>query len=418
MLNKLLARTKILIAIATVFLAFGPGITNASDHNPDPANWQAVLKEAKGQTVYWNAWGGSALINDYIAWAGAEVEKRYGVKVTHVKVTDTANVVATVLAEKSVGMDSQGKVDLIWINGENFASMKRAKLLFTPGWADKLPNWKYVDVENKPTVTVDFTIPTDYLESPWGSAKLVFFYDTARQNNASELPDSIKQLVAWAKANPGRFTYPQPPNFIGSTFLKQALSELASDPSKLLKAVVEEEFDDVVKPLFDLLDELHPLMWRQARTFPKNHVAMRQLMADKELDIIFAFNPSFASNAIANNELPPTVRSFVFSGGTLGNSHFVAIPYNATAKAGSLVLANFLQSPEAQARKQDPNIWGDPTILSMDKLNTDDKASFDKLELGIATLKPGELGPMLPEPHPSWMNRIEKEWARRYIIGN
>ena len=400
---------------AALSLALFSGFLTSSAQAADPANWDAVLKEADGQTVYWNAWGGSPRINDYIAWAGGELKKRYNISVEHVKVKDTANVVATVLAEKTAGKDKNGKVDLIWINGENFAAMKRQNLLMTPGWADKLPNWKYVDVENKPTISVDFTIPTDGLESPWGGAKLVFFYDTARTRDT---PNSIRGLVEWAQKNPGRFTYPQPPNFIGSTFLKQALSELATDPSKLLKPVVEDEFDEVTKPLFALLDELHPLMWRKGRAFPKNHVAMRQLMADKELDIIFAFNPSFASSAIANDELPDTVRSFVFSKGTLGNTHFVAIPYNAAAKAGSLVLANFLLSPEAQARKQDPAIWGDPTVLNVDKMSSSERARFDRLELGIATLKPAELGAMLPEPHPSWMNRLEKEWARRYGVGN
>jgi len=147
-------------------------------------------------------------------------------------------------------------------------------------------------------------------------------------------------------------------------------------------------------------------------------VAMRQLMADKELDIIFAFSPSFASSAIANDELPDSVRSFVFSGGTLGNTHFVAIPFNAASKAGALVLANFLMSPEAQAHKQDPKIWGDPTVLNVGKMNADNQARFANLELGIATLKPEQLGPMLPEPHPSWMNRLEKEWRNRYGVNN
>ena len=285
MFEHLIFKAKTAFLIATLFSVIGLASANATGDKPDAANWSAVLEKAKGETVYWNAWGGSPLVNDYIAWAGGEVEKRYGVSVKHVKITDTANVVATVLAEKSVGKDKDGKVDLIWINGENFASMKRAGLLFTPGWADKLPNWIYVDVENMPTITVDFTIPTDSLESPWGGAKLVFFHDSARQ---TKLPNSVKELAEWAKINPGRFTYPQPPNFIGSTFLKQALSELAGDPSKLLSPVVESEFDGVIKPLFDLLDQLHPVMWRQGRAFPKNHVAMRQLMADKELDIIFA----------------------------------------------------------------------------------------------------------------------------------
>jgi len=145
---------------------------------------------------------------------------------------------------------------------------------------------------------------------------------------------------------------------------------------------------------------------------------MSQLLADGELDIIFAFNPSEASSAIAQNRLPNTVRSFTFSGGTLGNTHFVAVPYNAKSKAGALVLANFLISPEAQARKQDPNVWGDPTVLNVNKLSADEKAKFAELDLGVATLKPENLGPMLPEPHPSWMVEIEKEWTRRYAAGN
>ena len=142
------------------------------------------------------------------------------------------------------------------------------------------------------------------------------------------------------------------------------------------------------------------------------------MLADGELDIIFAFNPAEASSAIAQNKLPDSVRSFTFSGGTLGNTHFVAIPYNASAKAGALVLANFLLSPRAQARKQDPQIWGDPTVLNLAKLGEEDRARFAALDLGIATLKPDQLGPMLPEPHPSWMTAIEEEWNRRYGAGN
>ncbi|EFL89914.1 ABC transporter substrate-binding protein [Ahrensia sp. R2A130] len=395
--------------------------TTAFAADPNPAKWDEVLAQAKGQTVYFNAWGGSQNINDYITWAGSELQARYGVNVEHVKLDDTASAVATVIAEKTAGKTEGGRVDLIWINGENFASMKDKALLYTTpdgdGWATKLPNWALVDVENKPTITVDFTIPTDGLESPWGGAKMVFFHDTAREK-IGDLPDSIRGLAGWAMKNPGRFSYPAPPDFIGSSFLKQALSELVGDPDVLQQPVVDAEFEDVTAPLFNYLDGLHPNLWRSGRAFVKNYPAMVQGLADGELDIIFAFNPAEASSAIAQDRLPDTIRSFTFSGGTLGNTHFVAIPFNANAKAGALVLANFLLSPEAQARKQDPTIWGDPTVLNVDKLAADDKAKFAALDLGIATLKPEELGPMLPEPHPSWMAAIEKEWAKRYATGN
>ncbi len=385
--------------------------------DPDATKWDEVLADAKGETVYFNAWGGAESINAYLEWAGSELQQRFGVKLVHVKLDDTASAVNKVVAEKAAGRNEGGTVDLIWINGENFASMKRQELLLSPGWVEKLPNWKYVDVEHKPTIRTDFTIAVDGLESPWGMAKLVFFHDSAKTDAAS-MPNSAKNLLDWAKKSPGRFTYPQPPDFVGSSFLKQVLSELVADHSALLKPVDEATFETVTAPLFAWLDELNPLLWRSGKTYPQNYPAMKQLLADNEVDIIFAFNPSEASSAIAAGELPDTVRSFTFPGGTLANTHFVAIPYNAAAKAGALVAADFLLSPEAQARKQDPKVWGDPTVLAIAKLDAADRARFDALDLGIATLKPDELGPAIDEPHPSWMNRLETEWKRRFGAAN
>ncbi len=399
----------LLAAIATF------GVALAGARAADLSDWKSVEEKARGQTVYFNAWGGAQNINDYIAWAGEAVKQRFGVNVVHVKLGDTANAVGAVVAEKAAGRDDGGAIDLIWINGENFAAMKKQDLLFSPSWADRLPSWQFVDWQNKPTITRDFTTPTDGLEAPWGMAKMVFFQDSAR---GLEMPDSFTELVAWTKAHPGRFSYPAPPDFIGSSFLKQALSESVADPGKLLEPVVEGEFEMVTAPLFALLDEMHPNLWRAGRTFPKNKEALRQLLADNEIDIAFAFSPAEASNAIANGELPDTVRSFVFSGGTLGNTHFLTIPYNSTAKEGALVLANFLMSPEAQLRKQDPAVWGDPTVLDVTALLQDDRKAFDKLDLGVATLKPDELGPTLNEPDASWLTRLEHEWAKRYGVAN
>lgn len=391
--------------------------TSAAFADPESQIWEMVVKEAEGQTVYWNAWGGSTQINDYIAWVGQNLEDEYGIEVVHVKLDDTANAVSAVVAEKAAGKDENGSIDLIWINGENFASMKRQELLYGPDWVQNLPNWQFVDVENKPTITTDFTIPTDGMESPWGMAKLVFFHDSAR-TAPTDMPDNADDLLKWTAENPGRFSYPQPPDFIGSSFLKQILIEKVEDKSLLQQSADDVDFEAVSKPLFDYLDEMHPNLWREAKAFPRDYPSMSQLLADGELDITFAFNPATASSAIANDELPDTVRSFTFSGGTLGNTHFVAIPYNANAKAGALVLADFLISPDAQLRKQDPAFWGDPTVLAMDKLSEEQAAAFNELDLGIATLRPDELGPAFDEPHPSWMTKIEEKWAARYGVAN
>jgi putative thiamine transport system substrate-binding protein len=385
----------------------------AQEVTPDPKDWDAITEAAEGQTVYWHAWGGSNSINDYIAWAGDRVSDRYGVTVEHVKLKDTADAVSRVIAEKSAGKDAGGAVDLIWINGENFAAMKEPGLLYGP-WAEDVPNWQFVDVAGKAAVTSDFTVPTDGLEAPWGMAQIIFYHDTAR---LSEPPRSIRALAAWAQANPGRFAYPQPPDFLGSTFLKQAVLELAPDPSVLTEPVSEESYHEATAPLWAYLDDLTPNLWRGGAAYPQSGPRLIQLMNDGEIDLALSFNPNEPSNAIANFELPDTVRSYVLDGGTIGNASFVAIPYNANAKAGALVLANFLMSPQAQAHKSDPAVWGNGTVLALDKLSPEDRAAFDGIERGIAALSPADLGAALPEPHPSWMVRLEQDWTARYGAG-
>src|SRR6185503_2914260 len=147
----------------------------ASDALPD---WGAVLAKARGQSVYFNAWGGSERINAYIAWAGERVQALYGVTLRQVKLADTAEAVSRVLAEKAAGRTGDGSIDLIWINGENFAAMKKNGLLFGP-FASALPNLRLVD-DGRPSIAADFTVPVEGLEAPWGMAQLVFEYDSAR----------------------------------------------------------------------------------------------------------------------------------------------------------------------------------------------------------------------------------------------
>ncbi|SFS19447.1 ABC transporter substrate-binding protein [Yoonia litorea] len=379
--------------------------------NPDPSDWTAVTEEAEGQTVFWNAWGGSTTTNDFIAWVGERVAEDYGVTLEHVKLTDTADAVTRVLAEKQAGEDDDGAIDMIWINGANFAAMKEADLLFGP-FAEQLPNWAFVDVEGK-TVQTDFTVPVEGYEAPWAMAQVVFIHDTA---DLAEPLGSMNAILEWSQANPGRFTYPQPPDFLGTTFLKQALVDLLDDPSVLADPATDENYAEVTAPLWAFLEDLTPTLWREGRAYPASGPAQLQLIADGEVDLAISFSPGEATAAIANNQLPPSVRTFVLDKGTIGNASFVAIPYNSGSKEAAMVVANFLMSPEAQVRAQNPEILGYGTVLDMQALSDDDRAAFENLELGIATLSPAELGTVQDEPHPSWMTRIADDWADRYGV--
>ena len=375
--------------------------------------WDDVLARARGQTVYWNAWGGDPTTNDFIAWVGQSVLDRYGVKIVQVKLTDTSDAVTRVLAEKTAGRSSGGTVDLIWINGANFAAMKRQGLLFGP-FSQELPNYPLVDVTGKPTTTTDFSVPVEGMESPWEMAQFVFVYDSAR---LPAPPKTIAALLDWAKAHPGRFTYPQPPDFFGLTFLKQVLVDLTPDKSVLQQPASDANFAAVTAPLWAYIDALRPNLWRQGKAYPKSGPDQRQLLSDGEIDIALSFTPFEAATSIAQHLLPATARVYVLDGGTIGNTNFVAIPFNASAKEGAMVVANFLLSPEAQARAQDPRYLGDFTVLDLDKLSADQRAAFATIPPNPAVPTNAELGTQLLEPDESWMTRIQQEWVRRYSGG-
>ncbi|WP_158107438.1 ABC transporter substrate-binding protein [Vibrio furnissii] len=357
-------------------------------------SWQDISDKARGQTVYFHAWGGSQEINQYIRWAGEQLKTQYGVELKQVKITDTAETVTRLIAEKAAGKESGGSVDLMWINGENFKSMKNNDLLYGP-FVETLPNWQYINASLP--IDSDFSEPTDGLEAPWGVGQLVFIYDHQKLNNP---PQSFAELLSYAKAFPNRITYPRPPEFHGTSFLKALLIELTNNDAALSKPVDAQSFALITAPLWHYLDELHAVAWRAGKQFPSGSSEMIQLLDDDQIDLALTFNPNAVYSAQASGKLAKTTRVHAMQAGALSNIHFLAIPWNATAKEGALVAINFLMSPEAQSRKGDMNVWGDPSVLRNDVLTG--SAANTKLFKSIA------------EPHPSWQTALEAAWQTRY----
>lgn len=357
-------------------------------------DWQAVEQKAQGQTVYFYAWGGSPEINNYLRWADKRLNSEYGVRLKHVKIGDTAEAITRLAAEKTAQKNSNGSIDMVWINGENFKSMKRYKLI-TDSFATQLPNWQYVD-KSLPVYS-DFSEPTLGLEAPWGVGQLVFIYDTQTLTNP---PASFNDLLAYAVKHPNKLSYPKPPSFYGTSFLKAALLELARDNAPLYQPVDTQTFAAISAPLWDYLDKFHAVAWRNGKQFPASAAETIQLLDDGEIDIAISFNPNEATISQQSGKLSETTVAYAMKAGALSNIHFLSIPWNASAKEGALVAINFLLSPEAQSRKGDLAIWGDPTVLTASHIT--------------GSAKNTTLFKAIPEPHPSWQTALEAEWQKRY----
>ena len=127
-----------------------------------------------------------------------------------------------------------------------------------------------------------------------------------RRRSAARAGDPPRSLLDWARHHPGRTTHPVVQNFLGATFLKQALYELAADPSRLQVPATDADFGKVTAPLWAWYDALRPNLWRHGEQFPASGSAQRQLMNDGELDLMISFNPAEASGA---GLLPDTART-------------------------------------------------------------------------------------------------------------
>ena len=100
--------------------------------------------------------------------------------------------------------------------------------------------------------------------------------------------------------------------------------------------------------------------------------------------------------------------------GSLSNTHFVAIPYNASHINGAKLVANFMLSIDAQAKKQQPHIWGDRTVLDLSLLSEHQAHLFTQPNPHPSSLISTVQSPALAEPHPSWVKVINHGWLMRY----
>lgn len=386
------------------------------------SRWQQIESLGKNQSVYFYAWGGDAQINAYIQWAAQQVKAKYNINLVHVKLSDTSEAVSRVLAEKSANNNDKGSVDLIWINGANFATMSEHSLLLKQ-WANKLPNFSYTDPSNNPAVNFDFGIPTNGMEAPWGQASLTFYYDSLAIDGTANntLPTTLNQLLSWSAQNPGRFSYPKPPDFLGMSFLKYALVMLHQQSDETLKAQLNQPATaqntaQVLNPLWDFLNKLHPTLWRGGKHFMQSGAQMRRLVGDTELSIAFTFSAPEVPAAVKRYDLPKSIRSYAMQDGSLSNTHFVAIPYNASHQQSAQLVANFLLSPEAQAQKQKAHVWGDKTVLIQSTLTPQQQALFKTAKPHPSALPFNSIKRTLSEPHPSWVSAIMQGWQARFGV--
>ncbi|MCW8965389.1 MAG: ABC transporter substrate-binding protein [Candidatus Pacearchaeota archaeon] len=394
---------RIIVCLSLAFILF-ISCSEKKEINWLEKEYNEIERSARGSTVTFYMWGGSTIINTWIdSYVATLVKERFDVTLNRVPMD--ASVFISKLMDQKSAHKTNGSMDLLWINGENFKNAYGMGLLYGP-FTHKLPNFnKYIDPA---TVEYDFGFPVMGYEAPYGKAQFVFEYDSAK---ISEFPDTFESLLSWVKEHPGRFTYPQPPDFTGSAFVRQVYYAVTGGYEQYMNGFDAKLFLETELLLWTYLNQLKPYLWQKGKTYPKDIAALDTLFERGEVDLNMSYHQSHAQNKITHGQYPDTVRSFVMKDASISNTHFIAIPYNSPNKAGALVVINQILSVEVQYNKNTPEAWGDFTILDMNRLDPKDRSLFKNLDLGAATLSIEELALYaVPEIPSSYLEKLEQGW--------
>ncbi len=368
-------------------------------------SWEEITAAADGQSVKLWMWCGSAPINSWVnGWLAGQLSERYGISLVQSCVAGPDEFVQQILGERAAGTDQNGAVDLVWVNGPSFRSLKTGAGLYGP-WSEAAPSGAYYDWNN-PSIAYDFGFPVDGYEIPFGAAQQVFEFDSAV---VPEPPTTMAELLQWIRDNPGGFTYPAPPDFTGSAFVRLTCYHAAGGYQAFQGAFDQAVFDENSPACWALLNEIEPSLAPYPDTQGADIERFKASLAARTPAIRVTYQVGNAQTRIDNAEYPESVRTFVLDDGTIGNTSYIAVAYNAPSLPAAVVTADLIASPDAQLEAVRDLNWLTP--LDLDRLPAPVQAEFAAISPGPAVLSPAVLNPRrLPEPQADWVNAFEAGW--------
>lgn len=400
----------LLLAVMMLCTMLFTGCTRTNKHiDLESAQWEEIVEAAKGSTVTFYGWGGDENRNNWLNTTVADyVKENYDITLEVVGM-DINDILAKLSGEKQAGSE-KGSIDMIWINGENFYSAKDNGLLYGP-FTDKLPNMEaYIDLDDLETLN-DFCMPIEGYEAPYAKAQMVLFNDSAV---TAEAPATAEEFMEYCKKYQGKVTYPALPDFTGSAFVRNIIYEICGWEQF---QTMDADYDTVkaaIEPALEYLRQLNPYLWNGGKTFPESSTTAEAMFADGQLVMNMSYGPFSVATGIAQGIYTDTTRTFVFDNGTIGNTNYMAIAYDAPNKAGAMVVINAIISADLQLTQYAE--LRELPVVDTDKLSDEEKAAFDAVDLGQGVLSQAELlEHRLPEMPANLVPIIEEIWLNEVV---
>ncbi len=218
---------------------------------------------------------------------------------------------------------------------------------------------------------------------PYRASSVLLAYDPAKVPNP---PGTIDELLAWIKANPGKFTYNSPKSGgSGGAFVTTVLDSKvpAADREKMTTGY-QKDLEKDWAPGWEILRGLNQYVYQKG-VYPNGNNQVLQLLSSGQIVMAPVWSDQFISGQ-ASGTIPKTFKVQQLKNPSFtGGASYVGVTKASKSQDAAFQLANFMLTPEEQAKIAD-KIAGYPAI-AMTKMSPDIQAKFKDADAN--NLRPG-----------------------------
>ena len=207
---------------------------------------------------------------------------------------------------------------------------------------------------------------------PYRASSVLLAYNPDKVKNP---PGTLEELLAWIKANPGRFTYNSPKTGgSGGAFVATVLdSSVPPADREQMTTGYKKELEKNWDPGWKVLAGLNPYVYQKG-VYPNGNNQTLQLLSSGQIDMAPVWSDQFISGQAAGT-IPKTMKAAQIKNPSFtGGAAYLGVVKASKNQDLAFKLVNFVLTPEVQAKIAE-KIAGYP-IIPLDKLSPDVQAKF------------------------------------------
>lgn len=202
------------------------------------------------------------------------------------------------------------------------------------------------NIPNLAGVQKPLLAPVDGCAIPYRGSAVLLAYDSTK---VTDVPKTLDDLIAWIRANPGKFTYNSPSTGgSGGAFVETVVDRYTS-PANLTKLIAGADTaaeGDWTKGL-DVLHSLNSDVYQHV--YPNGNQAVLDLLGKGQIWMAPVWSDQFLS-AVTAGQLGKQIKVTQISDPSFtGGGAYLGIPTNTGNLKGALALANYVLEPAQQA---------------------------------------------------------------------